>query len=120
MIILLFLALLGIFSSCEAKLYGSYSKTGARRPSGVRFSSRLAYNAYGRKLLQEEERDIRETQNLVEQTDAPSCPENNTMYEILAQTPELSRFFNVSLRYPKVTDAFEIVFKIGHVIRAVR
>lgn len=107
MIILLFLALLGIFSSCEAKLYGSYSQTGARRPSGVRFSSRLAYNAYGRKLLQEGERDIRETQNLVEQTDAPSCPENNTMYEILAQTPELSRFFNVSLRYPKVTDALK-------------
>ena len=62
MIILLFLALLGIFSSCEAKLYGSYSKTGARRPSGVRFSSRLAYNAYGRKLLQEEERDPRDAE----------------------------------------------------------
>ena len=29
------------------------------------------------------------------------------MYEILAQTPELSRFFNVSLRYPKVTDALK-------------
>jgi|TARA_B100001113_G_C20962906_1_gene558192 hypothetical protein len=77
-------------SSSDARLYGSYSRTGGtRKPSGVRFSSRLAYNAYGRKLLQEERGTLQEMQNFVEPV--ASCPENNTMYNVLKTTPELSR-----------------------------
>jgi len=100
----------------EAKLYGSYSRTsGSKRPSGVRFSSRLAYNAYGRrKLLQEEEEDsdsdrsLREArQNLIEPIESSCAKNNDTMYNVLQSTPELSRFFNVSLRYPKVVNALK-------------
>ena len=37
-----------------------------------------------------------------------SCAKNNdTMYNVLQSTPELSRFFNVSLRYPKVVNALK-------------
>jgi hypothetical protein len=96
----------------EAKLYGSYSRTsGSKRPSGVRFSSRLAYNAYGRKLLQEEDdQSLREArQNLIEPIGSSSCGAKNTdtMFNVLQSTPELSRFFNVSLRYPKVVNALK-------------
>ena len=77
-------------SSSDARLYGSYSRTGGtRKPSSVRFSSRLAYNAYGRKLLQEERGTLQEMQNFVEPV--ATCPENNTMYNVLKTTPELSR-----------------------------
>ena len=77
-------------SSSDARLYGSYSRTGGtRKPSGIRFSSRLAYNAYGRKLLQEERGTLQEMQNFVEPV--ATCPENNTMYNVLKTTPELSR-----------------------------
>ena len=94
----------------EAKLYGSYSRTsGSKRPSGVRFSSRLAYNAYGRKLLQDDQSLREARQNLIEPIgSSSSCAKNNdTMYNVLQSTPELSRFFNVSLRYPKVVNALK-------------
>jgi hypothetical protein len=75
----------------------------------------LAYNAYGRrKLLQEEEEDsdrsLREArQNLIEPIGSSSCgaKNNDTMFDVLQSTPELSRFFNVSLRYPKVVNALK-------------
>jgi len=94
----------------EAKLYGSYSRTsGSKRPSGVRFSSRLAYNAYGRKLLQDDQSLREARQNLIEPIgSSSSCAKNNdTMFNVLQSTPELSRFFNVSLRYPKVVNALK-------------
>ena len=95
----------------EAKLYGSYSRTsGSKRPSGIRFSSRLAYNAYGRKLLQDDQSLREARQNLIEPIGSSSscvAKNNDTMFNVLQSTPELSRFFNVSLRYPKVVNALK-------------
>jgi hypothetical protein len=92
----------------EAKLYGSYSRTsGSKRPSGVRFSSRLAYNAYGRKLLQDDQSLREARQNLIEPIESSCAKNNDTMFNVLQSTPELSRFFNVSLRYPKVVNALK-------------
>ena len=107
---LLFLFFLFFFNPrpLEAKLYGSYSRTsGSKRPSGVRFSSRLAYNAYGRKLLQDDQSLREARQNLIEPIESSCAKNNDTMYNVLQSTPELSRFFNVSLRYPKVVNALK-------------
>jgi hypothetical protein len=94
----------------HARVYGSYR--GVSRPSGVRFSSRLAYNAYGRrrKLLQEGEEEEEEeggggTISVLRANN--SCPENNTMYRVLEDIPEASQFLNVSNRFPKVVDALK-------------
>jgi hypothetical protein len=107
---LLFLFFLFFFNPrpLEAKLYGSYSRTsGSKRPSGVRFSSRLAYNAYGRKLLQDDQSLREARQNLIEPIESSCAKNNDTMFNVLQSTPELSRFFNVSLRYPKVVNALK-------------
>ena len=46
---------------------------------------------------------------MIEPIGSSSCgaKNNDTMFDVLQSTPELSRFFNVSLRYPKVVNALK-------------
>ena len=44
---------------------------------------------------------------MIEPIGSSSCGNKDTMFDVLQSTPELSRFFNVSLRYPKVVNALK-------------